>query len=305
MKTSSEKQNSACKNNVTDQLAEEIEQHVIDNQWRNLKQFTSARIALGRAGNSIPTDESLDFQLDHARAIDAVHKALDIEALYQQVTSETELQQVFPTDPFVVNSKARDRMEYLQRPDLGRQLNEHSWQTLLDHSSHVQEGYDLAVVVADGLSSKAIQNHATNFLTKLLSKLANDENHNWTFAPLTIVSQGRVAVGDDVGECLKAKITIILIGERPGLTSPDSMGLYMTWNPKRGALDSGRNCISNIRPEGLDYDEASEKAYYLIRESMRLNISGINLKDRSLDNDDQALDCDEDTHFLVAQRTPL
>ena len=301
MKASYEKQDFISENDVTARLQGDTEYHVTGNQWSNLKQFTSARIALGRAGNSIPTNELLDFQLDHAKAIDAVHKALDVEALYQQVTSTMKLQQVFPTVPFVVNSKARDRMEYLQRPDLGRQLSETSWQTLLEQTSHQQESYDLAIVVADGLSATAIQNHALEFLTRLLPKLASDEDHNWTFAPLTIVTQGRVAIGDDIGECLKAKITIILIGERPGLTSPDSMGFYMTWNPKRGALESSRNCISNIRPEGLDYDEASEKAYYLVSESMRLNISGINLKDRSSDDDNQVLDSAEDTHFLVAK----
>lgn len=275
---------------------------IIKNPWQSLKQFTSARIGLGRVGNSIPTNELLAFQLDHARAIDAVHKALDVKALLEQLSTSQPLYNATPMNPIVLNSKARDRMEYLQRPDLGRQLNEASWQQLLEQRSEADAEYDLAIVVADGLSSTAIQNHAVPVLDRLVEKLGTDTKNNWSLAPLTIVSQGRVAIGDDVGECLNAKITMILIGERPGLTSPDSMGIYMTWAPKRGAKESSRNCISNIRPEGLGYDEASNKAFYLLSESIRRQISGIKLKDRSSDNEDNdALESSTTTtHFLIS-----
>ncbi|WED22623.1 ethanolamine ammonia-lyase subunit EutC [Vibrio sp. JC009] len=267
--------------NLTKQQTSKDKGLVTSNPWQSLKQFTSARIALGRAGNSIPTNELLAFHLDHARAIDAVHKALDVEALHQQLSASQPLHFATAKLPGVVSSKARDRITYLQRPDLGRQLSESSWQQLAKVGAESNTDYDLAIVVADGLSSTAIQNHAVPVIERLVTRLTRDEGHKWSIAPVTIVTQGRVAVGDDIGECLKAKITMILIGERPGLTSPDSMGIYMTWNPKRGAKESSRNCISNIRPEGLGYDEACHKACYLLSESIRLKISGIDLKDRS------------------------
>jgi ethanolamine ammonia-lyase small subunit len=282
---------------------------VIDNPWQTLKQFTSARIGLGRAGNSIPTNELLSFQLDHAQAIDAVHKALQVDELYHQLDSSPTIRQLTSAAPFVVKSKAANRMTYLQRPDLGRQLDDHDWQLLARYQSQCAGEVDLAIVVADGLSSIAIQNHAVQLLDRLFSRLSVDKTHDWSVAPVTIVTQGRVAVGDDVGECLNAKITMILIGERPGLTSPDSLGIYMTWNPKRGTKESDRNCISNIRPEGLDYDTASEKAFWLLSESIKLGLSGINLKDRStetrsnsaIENKDMA-EISSSAHFLVHKR---
>jgi ethanolamine ammonia-lyase small subunit len=214
------------------------------------------------------------------------------------------IKQLTELEPAVVSSKAIDRMTYLQRPDLGRQLSESSWQQLVDKREQSNKQYDLAIVVADGLSSTAIQRHAAAVIENLVTKLANDDNHPWSLAPLTIVRQGRVAVGDDVGECLKAKITVILIGERPGLSSPDSMGIYITWNPKRGAKDSGRNCISNIRPEGLNYQEASHKAFYLLTESMKSKCTGIGLKDRSLVvEDSEQLDSKPKSHFLVSAKS--
>lgn len=282
---------------------------VTENPWQKLKLFTSARIGLGRAGNSIPTNEQLSFQLDHARAIDAVHKALDVEALLSQISQSTVLANAIATSPSVVSSKATNRMIYLQRPDLGRQLSEACWQLLVDKreesskNDNLAINYDLAIVIADGLSSTAVQKHALPVVERLLTKLAADKKHHWRLAPLTLVTQGRVALGDDVGECLKAKIVMMLIGERPGLTSPDSMGIYMTWQPKRGAKDSTRNCISNIRPEGLAYDEASEKAFYLLSESIKLQLSGINLKDRSSNSDDcEALKASPTTNFLLSTK---
>jgi len=273
---------------------------VIQNPWQSLKQFTSARIALGRAGNSIPTSELLAFQLDHARAMDAVHCALDIESLVKELSLSTLVQENTADEPMVVNSKVTDRFMYLQRPDLGRQLNEISWQNLVNYQNEHHDDYDLAIVVADGLSSTAIQSHALPVIEKLISHLRHDDGHHWVIAPITVVSQGRVAVGDDVGECLKAKIVLILIGERPGLTSPDSMGIYMTWGPTRGAKESSRNCISNIRPQGLNYQDATLKAYYLLRESLKLKLSGVNLKDRSSDEEENdVLPDQERSNFLL------
>lgn len=254
---------------------------VTENPWQKLKQFTSARIALGRAGNSIPSNELLSFQLDHARAIDAVHKALDVQTLLKQLNQSPVIKGAISSQVEVVSSKAVDRMVYLQRPDLGRQLSESSWQQLVEFQQASAKEYDLAIVVADGLSSTAIQKHALPVIEHLIKKLQGDDNHHWSIAPITLVNQGRVASGDDVGECLKAKISLILIGERPGLTSPDSMGIYITWQPKRGAKDSSRNCISNIRPEGLNYPEASDKAFYLLGEALKRQVTGIGLKDRS------------------------
>jgi ethanolamine ammonia-lyase small subunit len=281
----------------------DCQQLVISNPWQGLKQFTDARIALGRAGSSIPTSESLSFQLDHARAIDAVHCALDIPQLVQALSSSQLVADNTPQPPMVVNSKATDRVMYLQRPDLGRQLNEASWQALVDYRHVADQVFDLAIVVADGLSSTAIQRHAVPVIECLLAELADDA-HDWSIAPITVVSQGRVAAGDDVGECLKAKIVMILIGERPGLTSPDSMGFYMTWHPLRGAKESSRNCISNIRPEGLTYNDASRRACYLLRESLKLGISGIELKDRSSTSDDPLeLDDNQSQNFLLLNKS--
>ncbi|WP_413700554.1 ethanolamine ammonia-lyase subunit EutC [Psychromonas sp. KJ10-10] len=277
---------------------------VTENEWQALKQFTSARIALGRSGNSIPTNQQLSFQLDHARAIDAVHRALDVAKLVQEFSQSKVLQNAIGALPNVVNSKATDRMMYLQRPDLGRQINEACWQLLIDIREENSKTYDIAIVVADGLSSTAIQKHALPVIERLVGKLACDKNYDWSIAPLTIITQGRVASGDDVGECLKAKVTLILIGERPGLTSPDSMGIYMTWNPKRGAKDASRNCISNIRPEGLGYDEASEKAFYLLSEAIKLQISGITLKDRSGSSDEfETLQASSTENFLIPPKS--
>ncbi len=143
--------------------------------------------------------------------------------------------------------------------------------------------YDLSIIIVDGLSSLAIKENAINFIKKLMTALKEDKQ-KWNLSPFSIVQQGRVAVGDEVGELLKAKISIVLIGERPGLSSPDSLGLYLTWNPKVGLSDASRNCISNIRSEGLSYEEAVKKTMYLLKESRRLELSGVNLKDRTIND---------------------
>ena len=244
---------------------------MIADPWHELKQFTSARIALGRAGSSLPTKEILNFGLSHAMARDAVHLPLDVEALAASLKE-------IGLETLQVQSKAADRHTYLLRPDLGRRLNDENRQQLLSH--HVAIPIDLVIVIGDGLSSLAIQRHAKPFLEVLFKQLPA----SWKIAPIIIAKQARVALADEVGECLGARMSVILIGERPGLSSPDSMGIYLTYAPKVGCSDAERNCISNIRQEGLAYDLAAQKLNMLIRESIRLKLSGVNLKDESFLN---------------------
>ena len=252
---------------------------VTHNPWRQLRQFTAARIGLGRAGVSTPTRESLEFQLAHAQARDAVHTELDVESLQQQLI---ELQQDFPQinlqPPLVLHSRAIDRVTYLQRPDYGRQLDETSFTSLKPY--YTKTPYDLALVIADGLSATAIHQNVVPFITCLLPILI-DGIENFSLAPISLVKQGRVAIGDDIGEALNAKAVLMLIGERPGLSSPDSLGLYMTWSPKRGLTDDRRNCISNVRQAGLSYATAAHKCLYLLSEARRLQCSGVAIKDRA------------------------
>ena len=254
---------------------------VVENPWRRLREFTDARIGLGRAGVSLPTKELLEFQLSHARARDAVHFPLDCEGLITAI-EKSEVISSRVSDIHRLHSRASDRMEYLQRPDLGRRLNEHS-RTLLSHDSgsehEVSSEYDLGIVIVDGLSSLAVQQNVVPFLETLLPQLKD-----YSLAPVTIVEQGRVAVGDEVGELLNVRCVIVLIGERPGLSSPDSLGLYLTYNPHVGLTDAARNCISNIRPAGLPYSEAARRTQYLLDESRQLKLSGVNLKDRTQDD---------------------
>lgn len=270
-----------------------MQKYVVKNSWDVLKKYTDARIGLGRTGVSLPTDELLDFQLAHAKARDAVHLPLNIEELlYEFSNMPLELELFGKRNskgvlnegciPLVLSSKAKTRDIYLQRPDLGRRLNEESKQ-LIEKLKENKE-YDLAIVVVDGLSSIAIKNNSIDFIKKLTKELVEDEE-DWTLAAFTIVKQGRVAIGDEIGSLLNAKAVLVLIGERPGLSSPDSLGLYLTYAPKVGLNDSNRNCISNIRVDGLSFEEASKKALYLLKESRRLKISGVNIKDRTQEDD--------------------
>ena len=248
---------------------------VVTNPWGMLRQFTSGRIALGRTGISLPTTPQLEFQLAHARARDAVHHELNVDVLQQAVMGLQLVEQcVF------VESSAGNRATYLQRPDLGRRLSSTSRQQLqlLASQSKQVGAYDLAFVIADGLSALAVETNAVPFLQAALERLGQD---GLSLAPVTIVRQGRVAVGDEVGELLGAKLVVVLIGERPGLSSPDSMGLYMTWGPRVGLTDESRNCISNIRPAGLSYEEASYKLHYLVSEALRREVTGVQLKDET------------------------
>lgn len=244
--------------------------NLIENPWLKLRSFTDARIALGRAGTSIPTHHWLEFQLAHAQAQDAVHSQLASDDFAQQMT-----QQLGIAEPLLLHSQAQDRAEYLQRPDLGRHLDAPSIDTVTQYMSQQQSTNDLAIVIADGLSCKAIEENAIPFLAKLLPELPQE----WRIAPLCLVEQGRVAIGDHIGELLNAKLVLVLIGERPGLSSPDSLGLYLTWAPEVGLTDASRNCISNVRPAGLSYSDAVTKSLYLLLEARRLQVSGVNLKE--------------------------
>jgi len=236
--------------------------------WSSLRSLTAARIALGRTGTSIPLKESLLFKMAHAHARDAVFSVIDKGSI---INALEEMNQPY----LVLNSKAKDRNEYLHRPDLGRRLNDHSLEKLLTYN---RKGFDVAIMIADGLSAIGINTHAIRVFKMLAEKLGAA---NISSAPACIVQQGRVAIADEIGELLKVKLSLILIGERPGLSSPDSMGAYLTYNPKIGLTDESRNCISNIRPEGLNYAAAVDKIFYLIKESLRLKLSGVRLKDNA------------------------
>lgn len=254
---------------------------VVENPWRRLREYTDARIGLGRTGISLPTQELLAFQLAHAQAKDAVHLALNMKNFLEK------LQQIngvsFSPPPFLLHSCAIDRLTYLQRPDLGRQLDDASRAQLMQEQAQAKPAYDLALVIVDGLSALAVQQNAAPFIEALSAELA-DDSHAWNIAPLCLVEQGRVAIGDETGELLNAHCVLVMIGERPGLSSPDSLGLYLTWAPRKGLTDAARNCVSNIRPAGLSYTEAAKKALYLLREARRLGLSGVGLKDRTEDN---------------------
>ncbi|WP_321325316.1 ethanolamine ammonia-lyase subunit EutC [Thiomicrorhabdus sp.] len=268
---------------------------VVENPWRKLREYTDARIGLGRSGVSLPTHEMLAFQLAHAQAKDAVHMPLNVSSLQQKLNSVIRVNQI---SQYVLHSQAIDRVSYLQRPDLGRRLDESSQQQLNALSHSLQVNFDLAIVIVDGLSSKAVQQNAAPFIETLLNHFANDADlKELQLAPITIVEQGRVAIGDEIGELLNAKLVVVLIGERPGLSSPDSLGLYLTWEPNVGRNDAQRNCISNIRPAGLSFEDASQKALYLIKESRRLKLTGVNLKDRS--NEKSISNQMDETNFLI------
>ncbi|MGF6091990.1 ethanolamine ammonia-lyase subunit EutC [Pseudomonas sp. 18173] len=241
------------------------------NPWLELRRLTPARIALGRTGTSIPTHAQLDFQYAHAQARDAVHLPFDHGGLRAQLAARGH-------ESVLLHSAAIDRNSYLQRPDLGRKLSAGSAQVLRDYTSAHPGGVDLVIVIADGLSALAVHRHALPFLARLEEQIAAE---GWTVAPVILVEQGRVAVADEIGELLGAKMTVILIGERPGLSSPDSLGLYFTYNPKVGLTDAYRNCISNVRLEGLSYGMAAHRLLYLMREACRRQLSGVNLKDEA------------------------
>jgi ethanolamine ammonia-lyase small subunit len=222
----------------------------------DLKSFTPARVGLDRTGHSLLTADLLRFQMDHARARDAVWEELDPSSL--------------GLPHILLRSAAGDRRTYLRRPDLGRMLSEES-------RGRLEKGsYDAAIVLADGLSAAAVQRHAVPLLAELLPRLADG---GWRLAPLTVVLQARVAIGDEIGERLGARMVAVLIGERPGLSSPDSLGVYLTWDPRPGRTDAQRNCISNIRTEGASYPAAARKLEFLMRAARGRQLTGVALKE--------------------------
>jgi ethanolamine ammonia-lyase small subunit len=229
---------------------------------RDLRQYTSARVALDRAGQSVATREVLDFQLAHAQARDAVHAVLDVDSLLNGLRQRG-------VTCVLLKSAAPDRASYLRHPDLGRQLSQESVAELTRAAS------DIVFVIADGLSATAVNRHALALLDQLLPGL---QKSGWSIAPVCVVEQGRVALGDAIGSAVGASISVVLIGERPGLSSPDSLGVYITWSPAPERNDAERNCISNIRPEGLGYREAAHALAYYLAEARRRKLTGVALK---------------------------
>jgi ethanolamine ammonia-lyase small subunit len=239
---------------------------------KQLHELTPARIGLARAGSSISTREVLKFDHDHARARDAVHLPFD-SANIEEALRVREL-------PVVqVHSAASDRSVYLQRPDLGRQLDEDSRRLLEQFRPADGQDFDLGVVIADGLSARAIHTNAIPLLDQFRSLVSV---HDLRWSPVVIASQARVAIADEIGEILNMRVSIILIGERPGLSAADSMGIYLTFAPRKGRTDAERNCISNIRPGGLRYQDAALKLESLIHEANRRQLSGVLLKDLTI-----------------------
>jgi ethanolamine ammonia-lyase small subunit len=230
-----------------------------------LRSYTPARIGLERTGVSLATRPLLDFQLAHARARDAVHAAMDVRMMCDELRRHG-----LPV--LALKSQAGDRSTYLRRPDLGRRLSENS-ATVLKPGE-----YDVVFVVADGLSALAVEKHALHLVRTILPMIAG-----WRLAPVCVVEQGRVAVGDAIGEALHAPLAVMLIGERPGLSSPDSLGVYITWEPRSGRKDAERNCISNIREEGLSYAAAASRLHYYMDEAARRHMTGLGIKDPAED----------------------
>jgi ethanolamine ammonia-lyase small subunit len=242
-----------------------------DDPWADLRQHTPARIALGRAGTSLPTAERLRFAAAHALARDAVHVALDVPALAAELQADG-----WPL--LHASGRAATRGEYLRRPDLGRRLDGASADRLAVASA---PAFDLALVVGDGLAAVAAQRHAADTLRHLRAALAAGTNGGITLAPVVIATQARVALADEVGALLGARAVLILLGERPGLSSPDSLGAYLTFAPRLGRSDAERNCVSNIRPEGLPPAAAATRLAWLVQAALRRRLSGVALKDDS------------------------
>ncbi|SEA96404.1 ethanolamine ammonia-lyase subunit EutC [Pedobacter hartonius] len=239
----------------------------ISDSWESLKEFTAARIALGRVGDSIPLSESLAFKLAHAHARDAVYSELNREALLTGLAD-------FHLPLIEIRSKAENRNQYLQRPDLGRTPDESSLKTLKDHAS----AFDISIILADGLSAHAINSNVIPLLKVLLPLL---REAGYKLAPLCLTQQARVALSDHIANGLGATLALILIGERPGLTAADSIGAYLTYQPRPGLTDESRNCVSNIRPRGLPFEAAAKKVFYLVQEAFKRKLSGTGLKDNA------------------------
>ena len=238
----------------------------------DLRALTPARVALGRRGASLPTKPLLEFTLDHARARDAVHATFDAQGMIAALGA-------FGLPIVDVRSRAVARSDYLRRPDLGRQLESASAEGLAAHAANPGS---LAIVVGDGLSPTAVHAHATRLLQSLLPRLSGE--NAVAIGHIIVASGARVALGDEIGAVLDARMVLMLIGERPGLSAPDSLGAYLTFAPRRGRTDAERNCVSNIHKAGLSYDEAAHKVAWLIREGLARTITGVALKDESGDH---------------------
>src|SRR4051812_37063243 len=246
---------------------------VTPDPWDALRSATSARIALGRAGGSLPTRAWLEFKAAHAAARDAVRCVFDAEQLAAEIGA-------LGAGVMIVDSAASDQRTFLLRPDLGRQLDERSRYALQELPADTT--YDLAIIVSDGLSALAVHRQARPVLEALLPKLASD---GWRVAPIVVARFGRVALEDEVGQLFRTPLALTLIGERPGLGSPDSLGAYLVYGPRRGNTDANRNCVSSIRPEGLPIDSAVGTIHHLLNEARRRQLSGVLLKDeRALTN---------------------
>ena len=245
---------------------------VLEDAWSELRRHTPARIALGRAGGSLPTAEVLRFSAAHARARDAVHVALDTEALGAALTA-------IGWPPIQIASQALSRQDFLRRPDHGRRLRTEDLQRLRDVATGP---VDLAVVLGDGLSALAVQSHAIEVITSLHRALAmTSDGAPLHCAPIVVATQARVALADDVGAALQARLALILLGERPGLSAADSLGAYLTHTPRIGRTDAERNCVSNIRPEGLSPQAAGQRLAWLVQQALRRGLTGVGLKDNS------------------------
>jgi len=236
--------------------------------WATARAITSARIGLARTGASVATAPLLEFRLAHARARDAVHAELDMPRLVADLAAIG-----WDGELHIVGSAVANRTEYLLRPDLGRILQPDALSRFAGTAQH-----DLAIVVADGLSAMAAQTHAAPVLAALAPALHADQ---WKVLPPVLVRNGRVAIGDVIALLRGARAVLVLIGERPGLSSPDSLSAYITWEPHPGTVDAERNCISNIRPDGLAPRDAASRIAYLLHEMRRRGMSGVALKDES------------------------
>jgi len=232
----------------------------LEDPWSTLRLATRARIGLGRAGDAMKIADVLDFQFAHAKARDAVHTKLNVVALQAALPGAIH-----------VHSEVEGREMYLRRPDLGRRLHPDCLPMLPPGD------YDAVFIISDGLSATAVMQNAVPMVEAILARLPN-----FKIAPIIIATQARVALGDDIGEALGARLCAVLIGERPGLTVSDSLGIYLTYNPKRGTRDSARNCISNIHAHGgLSYNAAADMLAWLMREALRRQLTGVNLKEAS------------------------
>ncbi|HEX8955203.1 MAG TPA: ethanolamine ammonia-lyase subunit EutC [Burkholderiaceae bacterium] len=249
-------------------MADELEAQPDGELWNKLRSLTGARIGLGRAGISMPTAPQLAFQAAHARARDAVHLPFERDALAAELRERG-------WGSIMLASRAESREQYLQRPDLGRRLDDASVAAL---RACANSKPDFVIVVADGLSALAVQRQTMPLLAHLQPQVAQT---GWSLAPICLLQQGRVAAGDEIAELLGARMIAMLIGERPGLSSPDSLGIYFTYAPRIGLSDAARNCISNVRSEGLDHATAAHRLMYLMSEARRRGVSGVALKDES------------------------